>query len=101
MAFAFIFIYLFIVSFVFLRAAPMAYAGSQARGGIGTQLPAYTRATAARDLSRVCDLHHRSWQRRILNPLSKARDRTHILMDASSLVGSLTIEPRRELQKYF
>ena len=27
-----------------------------------------------RDPSRVCDLHYSSWQCRILNPLSKARD---------------------------
>ena len=33
------------------------------------------------DLSHVCDLHHSSWQCQILNPLSKARGRTHILMD--------------------
>ena len=33
------------------------------------------------DLSRICDLHHSWTQRRILNPLSKARDRTYILMD--------------------
>ena len=51
----------------------MAYGGSQARGLIG--------AVAAR-------LHHSSWQHQILNPvskgilnpLSKARDRTHNLM---------------------
>ena len=36
------------------------------------QLPAY--ATAARDLSHICDLHHSSGQRRILNRLSKGRD---------------------------
>ena len=47
------------------------------------QLPAYTTATATQDLSRVCDLHHSSQQHRILNPLSKAMDRTHILMDTS------------------
>ena len=33
------------------------------------QLPAYARATATRDLSRICDLHHSSRQCRILNPL--------------------------------
>ena len=47
------------------------------------QLPAYTTATATRDLSHVCDLHHSSQQRRILNPLSEARDRTRNLMDTS------------------
>ena len=45
------------------------------------QLPAYTRATAMRGLSHVCDLHHSSWQHRILNPLSEVRDRTRVLMD--------------------
>ena len=44
-------------------------------------LPAYTTATATWDLSLICDLYHSSWQRQILNPLSKARDWTHILMD--------------------
>ena len=47
------------------------------------QLPAYTTATAMRDLSHICDLHHSSQQRQILNPLSEAGDRTRILMDPS------------------
>ena len=38
------------------------------------QLPAYTTATAMPDTSHVCDLHHSSWQRWILNPLTNARD---------------------------
>ena len=49
------------------------------------QLPAYTRATATRNLSRVCDLYHSSRKRRILKPLSEARDRTYILMDAGQI----------------
>ena len=32
-------------------------------------------------LSHVCSLHHSAWQCRILNPLSKVRDCTCILMD--------------------
>ena len=32
-------------------------------------------ATATLHLSHICVLHHSSWQHRILNPLSKARDR--------------------------
>jgi len=32
------------------------------------QLLAYATAIATPDLSLVCDLHHISWQRRILNP---------------------------------
>ena len=47
------------------------------------QLPAYTTATATRDPSRICDPHHSSGQHWILTPLSEARDRTHVLMDAS------------------
>ena len=47
------------------------------------QLLAYTIATVMWDLSHVCDLHHSSRQRQILNPLSEARDRTRILMDPS------------------
>ena len=51
-----------------------------------------------RDLSHICNLHHSSWQCRILNPLGKARDRTRNLtvpsrirqplsQDGNSLIG--------------
>ena len=46
-------------------------------------LPSYTTATTTLDLSCICDLHRSSWQCRIPNPLSEARDQTHILMDTS------------------
>ena len=55
------------------------------------QLPASTTATATRDLSHLCDLHHSSGQRQIHNPVSEARDQTCIL------TGSLTTEPQQEL----
>ena len=58
----------------------MASRGSQARDPV--RLVATT-ATAVQDLSPICDLHHSSRQRQILNPLSEARDRTCVLMDAS------------------
>ena len=45
----------------------------QARGLIGLVVPAYTRATAMLDLSRIYGLYHSS-QHQILNPLSKGRD---------------------------
>ena len=48
-------------------------------------LPAYATATAIPDPSCVCDLHHSSWQYRILNPLTKARDQTHNLMVPSRI----------------
>ena len=48
-------------------------------------LPAYATATATQDPSSICDLHHSSWQHWILNPLSRARDRTRNLMVPSRI----------------
>ena len=47
------------------------------------QLPAYTTATATPHLSHICNLRWNSQQCQILNPLSRARDQTCILMDPS------------------
>ena len=47
------------------------------------QLLVYTTATAIADLNHICDLHRSSQQCWILNPLSEARDRTHIVTDPS------------------
>ena len=49
------------------------------------QLPPCSTATAMQGLSCICDLHHSSWQLWIPDPLSKARDQTHILMDTSQI----------------
>ena len=49
------------------------------------QLPAYATATSMRDPSHVCNIHHSSWQHWIPDPLSEARDRTHILRDTSRI----------------
>ena len=49
------------------------------------QPPAYATATALPDQSRVYDQHHSSRQCWILNALSKARDRTLILISIFSL----------------
>ena len=46
---------------------------------------AYTTGTATPDQSQVCNPHHGSWPCRITNPLSKARDRTRVLMDTSQI----------------
>ena len=54
------------------------------------QLLAYTTATATPDLSHVCNLHHNSWQRQVLNPLSQARDQSRILIDTSQLLNPLS-----------
>ena len=49
------------------------------------QLPAYTPAQATWDPSRLYNLHHSSWQHRIPDPLSEARDRPCILMVPSGI----------------
>ena len=53
--------FFFFFFFFFLRAAPVTYGNSQARGGIRTA---------------AAGLHHSSWQHQILNSLSEARDGT-------------------------
>ena len=50
------------------------------------QLLVYTTAIATPGQSLLCDL----WQHWILNPLSEARDRTHILMDTSEILTLLS-----------
>ena len=57
------------------------------------QLPVYATATAMWDPSHVYDLNHSSWQCWILNPMSRARDLTWIL------VGFVTAEPWQELPR--
>ena len=54
------------------------------------QPPAYSIATATPDLSCVFNPHHSSWQLWMLNPLSKARDLTRVLMDASWVCNPLS-----------
>ena len=86
----FFFLFLFFLSFSFfffcllgLHLQPMEVP----RLGVESELEllAYTTATAMQDPSCVCKLHHSSWQRRILNPLSKAKDQTHNLMVPSQI----------------
>ena len=68
------------MSFVFL--GPLRQHMEGPRAGVQSELllAAYTTATAIPDLSHICDLYHSSWQSRILNTLSKARDWTWNLM---------------------
>ena len=75
---------------IFFKATLTAYGSSQARGRIGATLRVYITPTATWDLSLICDLHHRSWQHRILNPLSEARGRTRILMDTIWILNPLS-----------
>ena len=49
------------------------------------QLPAYATAIIMVDLSHICKLHYRLQRCWILNPPSKARDWTQVLMDVSQI----------------
>ena len=82
-----------VVVVVVLRASPAAYGSSQARVESELQLPACATATATQDPSCICDPHHSS-QQLILNPLSRARNGSHIVMDTSRFA---TAEPQQEL----
>ena len=73
----FILFYLFILSFVFLGLYSQHMEGPRLGFDLELQLLAYTTATAMPDPSCVCDVHHGSQQRWILNLLSKATDRFH------------------------
>ena len=71
--------------FLVFRATLAAYGSSHMlRIGVKLKLQllqAYATDTAMRDLHRVCNLHHSSQQRRILNPPSEARDQTCVFMN--------------------
>ena len=73
-------IYIYVCLFVFSRAVPAAYGGSQARGWIGVIATGLHYSHSNIGSKPVWDLHHSSWQCPILNPLSEARYRTHNLM---------------------
>ena len=67
------------------RATPAAYGISQAGGRIRAATASLWPRPQPQQLSRVHSLHHSSWQGGIPNPLSDARDRTRIPMDASQI----------------
>ena len=77
--------YFIIFLFYFFFLGPHSWHREVPRWGVKLelQLLAYALATAMPDPSYVCNLHHSSQQCRILNPLSKAKDQTHIFMDTS------------------
>ena len=72
-----IFIYLFY--FVFFLGPQLQHIEVPRLGDESElRVPAYTTATATRDLSHICDLHCSLQQCRILNPLSEARDQAKL-----------------------
>ena len=73
-----VFCFLFFLVACLFRAAPTAYGGSQIRSLIGAIAAGLRHSNPRSEL--VCNPYHPSQQRRILNPLSKARDGTGNLM---------------------
>ena len=65
----------------FFMAAPAAYGNSQAKGWIGAATEAYATAMATPDSRHIFDLRHTLWQCQVFNPMSRARDFTHILTE--------------------
>ena len=49
------------------------------------QLPGYTTAIAMQDPSHIFNLYHSSWQCWLPDPMTEARNWTHILMDSSRI----------------
>ena len=54
-------------------------------GELELQLLAHVTARAMQNPSHICNLHHSSQQYQIINPLTEARDQTHIFMDTSQV----------------
>ena len=74
--------------FLWLHLRPMEVLGLGVRSEL--QLPAYASATAAPDLSCICDLCCSLWQHWILNSLGKTREQTCILMDTTQVLNPLS-----------
>jgi len=75
-------LFFFFFLFCLFRALPEAYENSQAKSGIGASA-AGLRHSHSNVGSKLP--FHTSWQCWILNPLSEAREQTHILMDISQV----------------
>ena len=68
----------------------MAYGGSQARGQSGAAAADLHDSHNNQNLSHICNLYLSLWQHQILNPLSKARDRTRLLKDTNRILNLLS-----------
>ena len=83
MLYFFLSLFFYLLIFAFLGLHLWHMEAPRLEVDLELQLPAYATAIAAQDLSYVCKLYHSSQQHQILNPLSKARDHTCILIDTS------------------
>ena len=89
MAYLFIYLFIYFLSLFFYFLRPHLWHTEVPRLGIESepQLPAYITATVTQDPSCACNLHR---NRRILNPLSEAKDQTCLLMDISQVRNPLS-----------
>ena len=74
-----------VFSFFFLGLHPWHMQVPRLGVKLELQLLVCTTVTATRDLSRICELHHSSWQCRIVNPLSEARNQSRNLTVPSQI----------------
>ena len=74
---------------VFLGLYLWPVEGPRLRVILELQMLAYATATATRDLRCICDLHHSSQQRWLLNSPSQARDPAHFRMDIGRVLNPL------------
>ena len=92
--FCFVLFLILVIIFFFLGPHPRQMEVPRLGVESDLQPPAYTTATATEDPSCICNLHHGSRQRWILNPSSGARDPTE---SSWILVRFPTTEPQWEL----
>ena len=80
-------IFLFLFLYIFFLGPHLQHMemGFQARDQIRAVAAGLCHTHSNPDLNHICDLHHSLWQHEILNPLSKARDQTCIVMGTSQV----------------
>ena len=83
-------VFFFSFSFLRLHLQHMGASSIEVKSELHLLVYSTARATATLAPSKVCDLHRSSRQCRILNPLSKARDQTRILLDVSWVLNPLS-----------
>ena len=95
--FCFLFVCLFVCLGLYLWHMKVS------RLGVKSELQplAYATATVTPDLSRICNLHHSSWQRRILKPQSEAGDRTTSVLYHWAMTGTPTTSNSHTYVLYF
>ena len=91
----------FFSAFLLFRAAPVAYGGSQARDRIGAAAANLHHSHSNMGSEPDRDLHHSSWQCRILNSLSEARDGPFTLINTSQMCFCCASRGTPELPFFF